>query len=555
MREKTSYEEDIQLIEKLIANWEDETVEFKEAGRDFDTDRLGRYVSALCNEANPPGMDSAWLVFGVHNKTREVVGTSYRTEPDRLNSLKRQVFEGCVPNFSLRGIHVVDHPQGRVVMFEIPAAPQGMPIAWKGFHYARAGESLVPMPTEKIDAIRNQESLLDWTARVIEDAEISDLSEDALSTAREAFKQKNSPRIPTEEIDAWNDGDFLRHLGLLTKRGMTRAAVLLLGKPESVYLLSPHMAEMTWRLMDEERVYEHFSIPFILTTTELYRRIRNYKLRLVPPGELIQREVEKYDQRTVLEALHNCIAHQDYTQHSRVAVMEYPDRLVFVSQGSFFEGTPDEYALEGHMPKHYRNTTLVTAMTALNMIDHLGYGIERMNHSQAKRYLPLPEYDLSDPSEVKLTIWGGVVDEAYTSLLMSRSDLPFDEVMALDRVQKGRPVSDEMLRRLRKKKLVEGRRPHLRVSASVAEATGTKVDYLDERGQSAEYCFALINDLLVTSGPSPRGDIDNLVFPHLPAGLDDRQKTNRVDYLLKKMRWDGRIKSIRVDGRRMWSIA
>lgn len=212
MRKKTSYGEDIQLIEKLIANWEDETVEFKEAGRDFDTDRLGRYVSALCNEANLAGMDSAWLVFGVRNKTREVVGTSYRTEPDRLNSLKRQVFEGCVPNFSLRGIHVVDHPQGRVVMFEIPAAPQGMPIAWKGFHYARAGESLVPMPTEKIDAIRNQESLLDWTAQVIEDAEVGDLSDDALSTAREAFKQKNSPRIPAEEIDAWSDGDFLRHL-------------------------------------------------------------------------------------------------------------------------------------------------------------------------------------------------------------------------------------------------------------------------------------------------------------------------------------------------------
>lgn len=61
----------------------------------------------------------------------------------------------------------------------------------------------------------------------------------------------------------------------------------------------------------------------------------------------------------------------------------------------FFEGTPDEYAIEAHMPHRYRNTTLVTAMTELNMIDHLGYGIERMNRSQASRYLPLPEYDLS----------------------------------------------------------------------------------------------------------------------------------------------------------------
>ena len=550
-----SNEDNVALLGRLIVDWEGETVEFKEAGSDFDTDRIGRYVSALCNEANFAGMDSAWLVFGVRNRTREVVGTSYRTEPDRLNSLKRQVFEGCVPNFSLRGIRVVNHPQGRVVMLEIPAAPQGMPIAWKGFHYARAGESLVPMPTEKIDAIRSQESLLDWTAQVIEDAEVADLSEDALSAARETFKQKNSPRIAPEAVDSWNDDEFLRHLGLLTKRGLTRAAILLLGKPESAYLLNPHMAEITWRLMDEDRVYEHFSIPFILTTTQLYQRIRNYKLRLVPPGELIQREVEKYEQETVLEALHNCIAHQDYTRLSRVAVMEHPDRLVFESQGSFFEGTPDEYAIEAHMPRRYRNTTLVTAMTELNMIDHLGYGIERMNRSQARRYLPLPEYDLSDPTMVRLTIWGSVVDEAYTQLLMQRSDLPFDEVMALDRIQKRHPIAEDMLRRLRLKGLVEGRRPHLRVAASVAEAAGTKVDYLERRGQSREYCAAVVTDLITRNGPTTRAEIDRALAPHLPADLTASQMRNRVDNLLRRMREEGTVRSERVDGQRLWTLA
>lgn len=550
-----SNEDNVALLGRLIADWEGETVEFKEAGSDFDTDRIGRYVSALCNEANLAGMDSAWLIFGVRNRTREVVGTSYRTEPDRLNSLKRQVFEGCVPNFSLRGIRVVDHPQGRVVMLEIPAAPQGMPIAWKGFHHARAGESLVSMPTEKIDAIRSQESLLDWTAQVVKDAEVADLSEDALSAARDAFKQKNSPRIAPETVDSWGDDEFLRHLGLLTKRGLTRAAILLLGKPESAYLLNPHMAEITWRLMDEERVYEHFSIPFILTTTQLYQRIRNYKLRLVPPGELIQREVEKYEQETVLEALHNCIAHQDYTRLSRVAVMEHPDRLVFESQGSFFEGTPDEYAIEAHMPRRYRNTTLVTAMTELNMIDHLGYGIERMNRSQARRYLPLPEYDLSDPTMVRLTIWGSVVDEAYTRLLMQRSDLPFDEVMALDRIQKGHPIAEDMLRRLRRKGLVEGRRPCLRVAASVAEAAGTKVDYLERRGQSREYCAAVVTDLITRNGPATRAEIDQALAPHLPADLTVSQMRNRVDNLLRKMREEGTVRSERVDGQRLWILA
>ena len=550
-----SNEENLALLEHLIVNWEGETVEFKEAKNDFDTDRIGRYVSALCNEANLSGTDSAWLVFGVRDKTREVVGSSYRTEPGRLNGLKQQIFDDCSPNFSLRTIRVVNHPSGRVVMFEIPPAPQGMPISWKGVHWSRAGESLVPMSTEKLDAIRSQESMIDWTAQPIKDADLSDLSEEALSRAREAFKQKNSSRLEPEVIDSWKDEEFLRHLGLLTKRGLTRAAILLLGKPESAYLLNPHMAEITWRLMEEDRAYEHFSIPFVLSTTQLYQHIRNYKIRLLPPGELVQREIEKYDQSTVLEALHNCIAHQDYTQFSRIAVMEYPDRLVFVSQGSFFEGTPDEYAVEAHMPRRYRNTTLVTAMTGLNMIDHLGYGIERMNRSQARRYLPLPEYDLTNPGEVRLTIWGSVVDEAYTRVLMQRSDLPFDEVMALDRIQKGHPVARNILRRLRRKGLVEGRRPHLRVAASVAEAAGAKVDYLEKRGQSTEYCAAVVTDLITRGGPATRADIDDALAPYLPADLTAAQRKNRVDSLLRGMREEGAVKFERVDGRRLWTLA
>lgn len=263
-----------------------------------------------------------------------------------------------------------------------------------------------------------------------------------------------------------------------------RAAILLLGKPESAYLLSPHSAEITWRLAEEERVYEHFGIPFALATTALYARIRNFKIRLLPPNELIQREIEKYDQESVLEAIHNCIAHQDYSKYSRIILVEHPDRLEFVNAGSFYEGTPEEYAVNGRMPRQYRNPVLVNAMTNLNMIDHLGYGIQKMNRSQASRYLPLPDYDLNNLEEVKLTIYGRVVDEAYTKLLMQRGDLPFGEILALDRVQKGQPISDVIFKRLKRKGLVEGKRPKLRVAASVAEAAGTKAAYLERRGRT-----------------------------------------------------------------------
>lgn len=283
MAKPTSNESNLALLESLIRNWEDETIEFKEASNDFDTDKIGRYVSALSNEANLSDEQSAWLVFGVRNKTREVVGTGYRTDPDRLDGLKRQINDGTDPSMTFRSIRVVDHANGRVVMFEIPAAPKGMPIAWKGHWYARAGENLTNLSIGKLDAIRGQGHLLDWTAQIVEDAEVSDLSQEAMAVARRAFAEKNSSRIPTETIEGWSDEQFLKHVGLMTKRGITRACMLLLGKPESAYLLSPLMAELTWKLVGQETAYEHFTTPFILATTQLYSRIRNIKIRLLPP--------------------------------------------------------------------------------------------------------------------------------------------------------------------------------------------------------------------------------------------------------------------------------
>jgi len=76
---------------QLISEWENECVEFKEAGNDYDTDKIGRYVSALANEANLRSVGAAWLVFGVRNKGREPVGTDYREDSSRLHGLKQQV--------------------------------------------------------------------------------------------------------------------------------------------------------------------------------------------------------------------------------------------------------------------------------------------------------------------------------------------------------------------------------------------------------------------------------------------------------------------------------
>lgn len=524
------------LLEQLIATWENEVVEFKQAGNDFNTDRIGEYFSALSNEANLRGLDRAWLIFGVNNKSRAVVGSDYRPEPDRLHSLKNQIAQAAEPGITLRDIHVLNHPQGRVVLFEIPAAPRGIPIAWKGHYYARAGESRVPLGLNKLDEIRQQTLQQDWTAQIVPGATLADLDDMAVRKARESFAQKYANRFATDEVMNWPLASFLDRARVTQNGQVTRAALLLLGKAESAYLLLPHPAQLTWKLEGQERAYEHFGPPFLLATTRLYQRIRNIQLRILPHDELIPIEVSKYNQKTVLETLHNCIAHQDYARNGRVVVTELPDRLIFENEGGFFEGQPDEYIQGDKTPRRYRNPFLTQAMAELNMIDTMGYGIHLIYRSQVQRYFPLPDYDLSQPGAVKMTLYGGVVDPAYSRLLIQKTDLPLIDILALDRVQKKLPIPDEAAARLRKAGLIEGRKPNLHVSALIADATASKADYIRTRAQDDAFYAKLLTDYLAQFGQASRAEINKLLMDKLSDALTEKQKGIKISTLLTKLR-------------------
>ena len=543
------------LLQELITTWENEVVEFKQASNDYSTDDIGKYFSALANEANLRGAERGWLVFGVNNKTRAIVGTDYRTQKDRLQSLKQQIAADAEPRVTFREIHELQHIDGRVLLFEIPAAPLGMPIAWKGHYYARAGESLSPLGLDKLDEIRGQTLSQDWSAQGVPAATLADLDETAVAKARESFARKYANRIGLPEVMGWPLSTFLDRARLTQGGQITRTALLLLGKAEAAYLLSPHPAQMTWSLEGSERAYEHFGLPFLLTTTALYQRIRNIQLRILPQNELVPVEVPKYDQKIVLEALHNCIAHQDYRRNGRVVVKEQPDRLVFENQGSFFEGKPDDYVAGHKTPHRYRNPFLVQAMVELNMIDTMGYGIRDMYLGQARRYFPMPDYDLSEPGEVKMTLYGGVVDIAYSRLLIQKTDLPLADVLALDRVQKKLPIPDVAATRLRKAGLIEGRKPNYFVSAEIAAATASKADYIRTRAFDDEHYAKLLTEYLKKYQRANRAEINQLLLDKLSDALTEEQKVKKIDNLLTKLRRAGRIHNAGSRGQPAWALA
>ena len=395
----------------------------------------------------------------------------------------------------------------------------------------------------------------DWSAQVVGAATLDHLDEAAVAQARKSFAEKHANRFNPDEVAQWPISVLIDRARLTRDGKLTRAALLLLGKPEAAHLLSPHPAQMTWKLEGAERAYEHFGTPFLLTTTGLYRKIRNVQLRVLPDGSLLPVEVAKYDQKIVLEALHNCIAHQDYRRNGRVIVTECPDHLVFENEGGFFEGEPADYIAGDRTPRRYRNPFLAQAMTELNMIDSMGYGIHEMFMGQVRRFFPMPDFDLSNPASVRMTLYGRIIDPAYSRLLIRNTDLPLADVLALDRIQKDVPVDETTVRHLRRAGLVEGRKPHVHVSAKVADATSAKAEYIHMRGQDDAFYEKLVLDYLGKFGLATRQEINKLLWGKLSDALDEQQKENKIANLITKLRRARRIRNTGSRGKPLWKLA
>lgn len=531
-----------------------ECLEFKEARNSFSSEELGKYFSALSNEANIRGEASAWLVFGVMDKPRTICGSHYRLDPVSLNSLKHEIAQ-FTGGLTFKNIYVTMPGEKRVILFEIPSALIGVPTSFKGHYFGRDGESLVPLSLHKIESIRRQARPLDWSGEICPEATLNDLDESAIQLARRYFREKNTHKEFSKDIDDWTDAEFLEKCRLTKAGKITKACILLLGRFESAYHLEPAVAQITWKLEGEQHAYEHFGPPFLRTTTDLYARIRNPIQKMDSPRELIPHEFPVYEKSVVLEALHNAVAHQDYTLCSRIVVTEHPDRLVFASAGSFFEGTVADYALSGRTPQRYRNRCLADAMVNMNMIDTMGYGIRKMFQEQRKRFRPMPDFDLSESDSVKVIVYGRVLDPNYTALLMEKADLSLSSVILLDRVQKHLPIALEEANRLRRQKLVEGRFPNIYVAAHVAFVSDEKAAYIRNRAFDDRHYKELVINYLKQYGEATRQEVDHLLSAKLSDILSESQKRNKVRNLLHSMsRKDGTIRNTASGRRSIWVL-
>ena len=539
-----------EILEMLMERWEYEIVEFKEAKGGYDTDKIGRYFSAISNEANLRQQQYGWLIFGVgeQNKTKQVVGTSFKKgDKSLLERFKYEISKDTANGMTFYDIieifPIVNGKEYRVLMFKIPAATTGIPTDWKTNYYERAGESLVPLKQYKIDAIRSQERR-DWSKQVLEQASIEHLDIDAVALAREKYKEKMNQGHISKEVDAMTNEQFLTKIKLMIGGKITHAGMLLLGNSDYDYMFQSAPGIM-WRLYgadNMDRDYAIFKIPFINVVDKVFAKVRNLTYRYMPNQmTLFPLETEQYDSWLMRELLNNCIAHTNYQLGGRIYVNEFEDRLKFTNPGDFIPQKIENVLEASYSPPFYRNQLLAESMAAFHMIDTATLGIRRAYNIQKAKYFPMPDYNVSSGTQVEVTIYGKTLNDSYMHILYDHQDLDLQTVFLLDRIQKGLPVEKEDVDRLRSQKLVEGRMTSLYLSASAAKSIDESTSYIKNKGFDDKYYKDLVVEYLKQYKRAKKKDIRELLWDKLPNVLSDVQKENKIHNLLASLKRQGII--------------
>ena len=534
------------------------TVEFK-LNWDLPSD-IGQYMSALGNSAALDGHDRAWMVWGVDDKSYEIKGTQFNpftAKGDGNQPLIMWLAQKISPKPDFQ-FYELNHTAARIVLLEIHP-PRTAPLAIDGKRYIRIDShktSLASYPDKEARlwiALGQKE---DWSGELVAGATLDDLDPEAIAMARKRFTEyliKNERDVDRHvqirsDADSW-DIPTLLNKSHITKQGrITRSSLLLLGKDESAHFLAPVDAKISWILRDIQNKTvssQHFGMPLLFSTEAIFRIIRNVTVEHMPDGTLFPTPVPQYDSWVIREALHNCIAHQDYRLGGKINAVEHPDKLVFSNLGVFIPPSIEWMLEHQSPPEHYRNQWLINGMIRLRMIDQIGSGIRRMFETQRERFFPLPDYTIDPSSQInpriEVSISGKILDAKYTHALMRRPDLGLRDVILLDRVQKHQKIGKQDSRHLKAEKLIEGRSPSFFISSKVAEWTGQKARYIRNRGFDDAYYQRLVLEFLEKYKQATRKDFDDLLTPKLPEVLDTTQRANKIRNLLQAMRRDNVI--------------
>ena len=350
-------------LKELLDSKEDEHLEFKEAKNSYEFEELVKYCVALANEKG------GRFVLGVSDKLpRRVVGSQAFPDVDQTKS-------NVSDRLHLRvNAQIYQHADGRVVVFDIPSRPIGMPVQYKGAYWMRSGQNLVPMTPDQLKRILD-EAGPDFSAEIAKGVSVSDLDSAAINRFREMWKKKSGNLA----LDGLTDTQLLTDVELLVDDRVTYGALILFGSAKA---LSRHLpqSEVVFEYRSSEAYVpfqqrKEFREGFFLFDDELWKviNLRN-EVQHYQEGLFIW-DIATFNEKVVREAILNAVSHRDYRLHGSVFIRQYPKKIEIVSPGGFPPGITPDNILFRQSP---RNRRIAEAFARCGLVERYGQGADRM---------------------------------------------------------------------------------------------------------------------------------------------------------------------------------
>jgi len=469
----------LEQLETWMSSRENEHLEFKEAKRHFDFEELVKYCVALANEGG------GRMILGVtDSRPRRVVGSQAIADLERTKA-------GLVQRLRIRiEAEVLQHPEGQVIVFEIPPRPIGIPLQYRGAYWMRAGGALVPMTADLLRRIFD-EAVPDFSAEVCAQAQVGDLD----PTAIEAFRLRWAEKAGNPRLLTLSDEQTLADSELLVDGGLTYAALILFGQQRALgrYL---GQAEVVFEYRSSEasgpaqdRI--DYRMGLFLFHDALWERANLRNDRQSYQDGLFRFEIPTFDEAIIREAVLNAVCHRDYRLAGSVFVRQYARRLEVVSPGGLPAGVTVDNILDQQVP---RNRRLAEACARCGLVERSGQGMNLMFERTIQHSKPLPSFERTSGDQVWLTLHGTVGNPAFVRFLErvgqeKLQSFSTGDFLVLDCLQHERPVPPRL--RPLTKRLVDlgvvevigrGRGTRYSLSRALYTAIGQPAAYTRQRG-------------------------------------------------------------------------
>lgn len=424
---------------RTIPEKETLTVEFKSDIEGFSEAELAAEIVGMTNT------EGGMLYLGVEDDGTPTGLSKKHKDPIGLMAL---IANKTVPSIPVRA-EIIEECDVEIMQIQVPMSRTIVATSDGKIQKRRlkpdGSPENVPMYPYEIPSRLSALNLLDYSARILEGASLEDFDTNERERLRNIIKYRKGDKALLE----LSDEELDKALQLVKEEaGVLRptvTGVLLLGKEDRIAELIP-TAKATFQVLEGTKVRknEQISKP-LLATFELFEE---YMKAWNPEREmeygLFRVPIPEFSETAYREGLVNAFCHRDYTILQSVRVAVEDEGLTISSPGGFVEGVNLTNLLT--VEPHGRNQVLADALKRIGLAEKTGRGIDRIFEGSIVYGRPLPDYNETTSSCVKLFIQRSEPDLPFTKMISNEENrlgrsLPINSLLILSALQSQRRLS------------------------------------------------------------------------------------------------------------------